>query len=75
MTPGHPPFEAVRDDETEPVPDDFKRGAVFYELQTKAPAWLNVLGASVKDGRTNTANPGSKLPSCAVAIAFSVNQP
>ena len=37
VTPGHPLFEAVRDDVAERVRDDLKRGAVFYDLQSKAP--------------------------------------
>jgi hypothetical protein len=31
VTPGHPLFEAVREDVAERVRDDLKRGAVFYE--------------------------------------------
>jgi hypothetical protein len=54
VTPGHPLFEAVRDDVAERVRDDLKRGAVFYDLQAKAPVRLDAFGASVKDGRGNT---------------------
>lgn len=54
VTPGHPLFEAVRDDVAEQVRDDLKRGAVFYDLQANAPARLDAFGASVKDGRGNT---------------------
>ena len=54
VTPGHPLFEAVRDDVAERVRDDLKRGAVFYDLQISAPVRLDVFGASVKDGRGNT---------------------
>ena len=35
VTPGHPLFEAVRDDVGERVRDDLKRGAVFYDLQAR----------------------------------------
>ena len=35
VTPGHPLFEAVREDVAERVRDDLKRGAVFYDLQAK----------------------------------------
>jgi Helicase conserved C-terminal domain len=41
VTPGHPLFEAVRDDVAERVRDDLKRGAVFYDLQAKAPVRLD----------------------------------
>lgn len=55
VTPGHPLFECVRDDVSERVRDDLKRGAVFFDLQAKTPRRLDVFGASVKDGRGNTA--------------------
>lgn len=54
VTPGHPLFEAVRDDVADQVRDDLKRGSVFFDLQTKVPVRLDVFGASVKDGRGNT---------------------
>lgn len=54
VTPGHPLFEAVREDVAERVRDDLKRGTVYYDLQAKEPARLDVLAASVKDGRGNT---------------------
>src|SRR5271166_6186940 len=54
VTPGHPLFEAVREDVAERVRDDLKRGAVFYDLQIETPVRLDVFGASVKDGRGNT---------------------
>src|SRR5262249_29901479 len=53
VTPGHPLFEAVREDVTDRVSDDLKRGTVFYDLQAKAPVLLDVFGGSVKDGRGN----------------------
>ena len=41
VTPGHPLFEAVREDVTEHVRDDLQRGAVFYDLHQEAlPARL-----------------------------------
>lgn len=54
VTPGHPLFEAVRDDVAARVTDDLRRGAVFYDLHTKAPYRLDVFAASIKDGRANT---------------------
>jgi hypothetical protein len=44
VTPGHPLFETVRDDVTERVSSDLKRGAVFYDLQTDKPVRLDVFG-------------------------------
>ncbi|NLE39939.1 MAG: DUF3883 domain-containing protein, partial [Pirellulaceae bacterium] len=51
VTPGHPLFEAVREDVTDRVRDDLRRGAVFYDLHSKMPRRLDVFTASVKDGR------------------------
>ena len=43
VTPGHPLFEAVRDDVADRVAGDLKRGAVFYDLQAKAPTRMETL--------------------------------
>ena len=51
VTPGHPLFEAVREDVTERVRDHLRRGAVFYDLHGKTPCRLDVFTASVRDGR------------------------
>ena len=37
--PGHPLFEAVRDEALDRVHDHLKRGAIFYDIQRKAPAF------------------------------------
>ena len=50
VTPGHPLFEVVRDEAIDRVHEHLKRGAVFYDIQKKAPALLDVFAASVKDG-------------------------
>lgn len=50
ITPGHPLFEAVREDASEQVREDLTRGAVFYDLHTKEPYRLDVYAASVCDG-------------------------
>jgi superfamily II DNA or RNA helicase len=54
VTPGHPLFEAVREDVADRVRDDLRRGAVFFDLHANAPYRLDVFGASIKDGRANT---------------------
>jgi superfamily II DNA or RNA helicase len=54
VTPGHPLFEAVREDVLELVSDDLIRGGVFYDLQGAEPASLDVFAASIKDGRGHT---------------------
>src|SRR4051794_9214624 len=38
VTPGHPLFEAVRDEALDRVHNDLKKGAVFFDIQRKAPA-------------------------------------
>jgi superfamily II DNA or RNA helicase len=51
VTPGHPLFETVREDVLARVDDDLRRGALFYDLNVKAPLRLDVYGASIADGR------------------------
>jgi hypothetical protein len=53
VTPGHPLFEAVREDVTEHVRHDLQRGAVFFDLHHSQPYRLDVFAASIKDGRGN----------------------
>ena len=53
VTPGHALFEAVREDVTDRVSDDMRRGAIFYDLHTATPYRLDVFAASIKDGRAN----------------------
>jgi hypothetical protein len=53
VTPGHPLFEAVREDVTNQVHDDLRRGAVFYDVHCGHPYRLDVYTASIKDGRGN----------------------
>jgi hypothetical protein len=53
VTPGHPLFEAVREDLLENAAPDLLRGSVFYDLHAKAPYRLDFFAASVKDGRAN----------------------
>jgi superfamily II DNA or RNA helicase len=75
VTPGHPLFEAVRDDVAERVRDDLKRGAVFYDLQLKAPVRLDAFGASVKDGRGNTASRRLFVVQAEASGALTIRQP
>ena len=51
VTPGHPLFEAVREDVTDQTRHDLQRGTVFYDLNCKAPYRLDFFAASIKDGR------------------------
>jgi superfamily II DNA or RNA helicase len=54
VTPGHPLFEAVREEVWQKVQDDLRRGAVFYDLHRPEPARLDVFAASVNDGTGKT---------------------
>jgi superfamily II DNA or RNA helicase len=54
VTPGHPLFEAVRDEASECVADDLHRGAVFLDLNASAPYRLDVFAAAIQDGRGRT---------------------
>jgi superfamily II DNA or RNA helicase len=53
VTPGHPLFEAVREDVSDHVRDDLQHGAIFYDLHHGQPYRLEVFAASIKDGRGN----------------------
>jgi superfamily II DNA or RNA helicase len=75
VTPGHALFEAVRDDVGERVRDDLKRGAVFYDLQLRAPVRLDAFGASVKDGRGNTASRRLFIVQAELSGALTIRQP
>lgn len=54
VTPGHPLFEAVREETWARVQDDLRRGTVFYDLHREHEARLDVFAAAVKDGTGNT---------------------
>lgn len=54
VTPGHPLFEVIRDSLVEHAAPALQRGSVFYDLNRDAPAVLDVLAASIKDGRGHT---------------------
>ncbi|MBU1863931.1 MAG: DUF3883 domain-containing protein, partial [Candidatus Omnitrophica bacterium] len=50
VTPGHPLFEAVREDVLSQVSNDLSHGSVFYDLHSKEPYRLDVFSASICDG-------------------------
>ncbi len=54
LTPGHPLFESVRDYVANLVADDLRQGALFYDLEAQTPYRLDILAASIKDGRGRT---------------------
>lgn len=75
VTPGHPLFEAVREDVAERVGNDLKRGTVFYDLQISAPARLDIFGGSVKDGRGNTVSRRLFVVQCHGSGELLIRQP
>jgi len=50
VTPGHPLFEAVREDLLENVRQELEKGAVFYDVHRSTPARLTVYSAAIRDG-------------------------
>jgi superfamily II DNA or RNA helicase len=75
VTPGHPLFEAVREDAIEKVRDDLARGSVFFDLQSTEPGRVDVFAASVKDGRGNTVSRRLFLVHCDSHGVLTVRQP
>lgn len=51
VTPGHPLFEAVRQQINDDSKDSMTRGAVFYDIHAKTPYHLDVYVSSIFDGR------------------------
>ncbi len=56
VTPGHPLFEAVREDVLDHVREDIRHGAVFFDINAAAPSRLDVFHGAVSDGRGNAIN-------------------
>jgi SNF2 family DNA or RNA helicase len=54
VTPGHPLFEVVREALLEQVQEALRRGALFYDLNRTESSVLDVIAASIKDGRGHT---------------------
>jgi len=53
VTPGHPLFEALREDVWDSSTEHLRRGAVFFDLDRKKPARLDVFSAAIQDGCGN----------------------
>ena len=75
VTPGHPLFEAVREDVADRVRNDLKRGAVFYDLQAKVPVRIDAFGASIKDGRGNTVSRRLFIVQAETSGVLTIRQP
>jgi hypothetical protein len=75
VTPGHPLFEVVREDVVDRVADHLRRGAIFYNLQSKEPARLDAFGASIKDGRGDCLHRRLFVVETEISGAMSIRQP
>ncbi len=75
VTPGHPLFEAVREDVVERVADHLRKGAVFHGLQRNDPARLDAFAASIKDGQGNTLHRRLFVVEADMTGAMAVRQP
>ena len=75
VTPGHPLFEAVREEVLAQVQTDLRRGAVFYDLYRAGPSRLDVFAASIRDGRGNVLRKCLFLAETDLTGALSVRQP
>jgi superfamily II DNA or RNA helicase len=54
VTPGHPLFEAVREQVWREAQEDLRRGALFFDLHRDEPARFDVFDSSIKDGMGQT---------------------
>jgi SNF2 family DNA or RNA helicase len=54
ITPGHPLFECVREMTQDKTQDDLQRGTIFYDLNSKYHALLEIFTAEIRDGLGNT---------------------
>ena len=75
VTPGHPLFEAVREDVSDRVREDLLHGAVFYDLHQAQPYRLEVFAASIKDGRNNQLHRRLFVVQADQTGAMSIRQP
>jgi superfamily II DNA or RNA helicase len=75
VTPGHPLFEAVREDTWAQVQGHLQRGAIFYDLQARTPYRLDLFSAAIKDGRGNTLNKRLFAVQAELSGTLAVRQP
>ncbi len=75
VTPGHPLFECVRDDVYQRVQNDMRRGAVFFDINRKEPALLDVFSAAIRDGRGNVLHRRLFVVETAMNGMMNVRQP
>lgn len=75
VTPGHPLFEAVREDVWDRVQSDLRNGAAFFDLHRKDPVRLDVFSAAIRDGRGNVLHHHLFVVQTAIDGTISIRQP
>jgi superfamily II DNA or RNA helicase len=75
VTPGHPLFESVREDILERVQTDLRHGAVFFDLNRKDPARLDVYSTAIRDGKGNVLHRRLFVVETDMDSSMSVRQP
>jgi SNF2 family DNA or RNA helicase len=75
VTPGHPLYESVRALILDAVQEDMQQGAVFYDLQRKEPALLQLYSVEIRDGRGNILHKRLFVAEIAADSTISVRQP
>jgi superfamily II DNA or RNA helicase len=75
VTPGHSLFECVRENVWERVQSDLNRGTLFYDINRKEPARLDVFSAAIRDGRGNTLHRRLFIVETEMNGAMTVRQP
>ncbi|MGZ3585533.1 MAG: DUF3883 domain-containing protein, partial [Ktedonobacterales bacterium] len=75
VTPGHPLFEAVREQVHEVTQRDLQGGAIFYDINHAQPVRLDVFSATVRDGRGNVLHRRLFVAETAMDGAVAMRQP
>jgi len=75
VTPSHALFECVREDVWERVQNDLDRGTVFYDINRKEPARLDVFSAAIRDGRGNILHRRLFVVQTEISCMMTVRQP
>ncbi|HLB94947.1 MAG TPA: helicase-related protein, partial [Nitrospiria bacterium] len=75
VTPGHPLFEAVREDVFYRVQNDLRRGTVFYDVHRSEPARLDVFSVAIRDWRGNILHRRLFVVQVDVNGALTIRQP
>lgn len=75
VTPGHPLFEAVRVCALQKVEEDLRKGAIFFDLNSKQPYRLDVYSAAIKDGRGNVIHRRIFVAQTNMAGTITIRQP